>query len=173
MTITVRHPVESDHPRVTAALNSWWDLPQLQTPIHLGFRLGSVPRLFFQHFSSSCLLAEQEEKLLGFLVGLRSQDHPVESYVHFVGSSPEARRQGIASMLYRTYFNTMRLAGVKTIRCLTDIDNTVSQAFHQTLGFTIEGGDAERNGIRYHSDYDGPSLDRVVFVLHLGENSTL
>ena len=99
MKITIRNPREEDYPGVASALESWWDLPELQTPIHRGFRLGAVPRLYFQHFNSSCLLAEYEsqDELAGFLVGFQSQDHPEEAYIHFFGVNPKARRQGIGS----------------------------------------------------------------------------
>lgn len=31
------------------------------------------------------------------------------------------------------------------------------------MGFTLEPGDREIGGVRVHSDYDGPGLDRVCF----------
>ena len=174
MEITIRHPLEEDYRRVASALESWWDLPELQTPIDRGFRLGAVPRLYFQHFSRSCFLAEYEnqDELLGFLVGFQSQDHPNEAYIHFFGVNPKARRRGIASRLYKTFMDAMRARGVDTFRCLTDIDNTRSQAFHAAHGFRTETGEAVRNGVRYHPDYDGPNLHRVVFIRRIRDERT-
>ncbi len=164
--IRIRNPREEDYHRVTAALGSWWDLPELQAPIHRGYRLGAVPRFYFRHFNSSCFLAEidGQEELAAFLVGFQSPDHPNEAYIHFVGVNPNARRLGLASMLYSAFMEAMQPRGIDTFRCLTDIDNTPSHAFHTAQGFKAETGEAVRDGVRFHPDYDGPGLHRVVFV---------
>ncbi len=169
--IKIRNPWEQDYHRVTAALDSWWDLPELQAPIHKGYRLGAVPRFYFRHFNSTCFLAEIEgqEELVGFLVGFQSPDPPNEAYIHFVGVNPKARRLGLASKLYNAFMEAMQARGVDTFRCLTDIDNTPSQAFHTAQGFKAETGEAVRDGVRFHPDYDGPDLHRVVFVYRVGE----
>ncbi len=164
--ISIRHPRDEDYHRVAEALGAWWDLPELQTPIHRGYRLGAVPRFYFRHFSSSCFVAETDGQrdLAGFLVGFQSPDHPAEAYIHFVGVNPKARRQGLAARLYKAFMQAMQARGVDIFRCLTDLDNIPSQGFHAAQGFKTETGEAVRDGVRYHPDYDGPGLHRVVFV---------
>jgi hypothetical protein len=40
----------------------------------------------------------------------------------------------------------------------------VSIAYHAKMGFSIEEGDKEVDGVSVFSDYDGPNQDRVLFV---------
>ena len=42
--------------------------------------------------------------------------------------------------------------------------NKVSIAYHTKVGFNIEKGDKEVDGVSVFSDYDGVNQDRVLFV---------
>lgn len=42
--------------------------------------------------------------------------------------------------------------------------NQSSIAYHTKMGFVIEKGDKQVDGIDVHSDYDGVEQDRVLFV---------
>jgi hypothetical protein len=46
--------------------------------------------------------------------------------------------------------------------------NIRSIAFHRAMGFAIEPGDADIDGIAVATDYDGKGGDRVRFVFRLG-----
>jgi len=45
--------------------------------------------------------------------------------------------------------------------------NKVSISFHTRMGFEIESGNKEVDGISVFADYDGPNQDRVLFVKKL------
>jgi hypothetical protein len=45
--------------------------------------------------------------------------------------------------------------------------NKGSIAFHQRMGFAIEPGDTELDGVSVHTNYDGMGENRVLFVKHL------
>ena len=96
-----------------------------------------VPRVFLEHFAGTSLVAESDAQMYGFLVGFRSQDHPGEAYIHFVGVAPEARGRGLARRMYEAFFEAATAAGRTTIRAVTSPRNTGSLAFHTRLGFTI------------------------------------
>jgi ribosomal protein S18 acetylase RimI-like enzyme len=117
-----------------------------------------VPRLFFQHFSGSSYLVENADgDLVAFLIGLLSQTHQDESYIHFVGVDPAVRGSGLGRYLYRRFFEHSRERGRTTVRCVTSPGNTGSQAFHARMGFTAT----------LVADYDSPGIDRVVFAKDL------
>ncbi len=141
---TIRGLRAHDYESVIAVLDEWWGGRQM-APM--------LPRLFFDHFYDSGLAAEQDDRLVGFLIGFRSQAEPGVAYIHFVGVAPELRGKGLGRALYRRFFADVRLLGCSTVRCVTSPVNTGSVAFHRSMGFSD----------RLHTDHDGPGVDRVVF----------
>lgn len=91
-------------------------------------------------------------------VGFHSQTDPDEAYVHFMAVAPERRGEGLGRRLYERFFDDARAAGCTVVRCVTSPANDGSVAFHRALGFEEE---------RVVEDYDGPGVDRVLFVKRL------
>lgn len=143
-----------DHARVLAAVVDWW-------PGGRGHELvGLLPRLFFQHFTStSWVLEDAAGGLRGFVIGFRSADDPAVAYIHFVGVDPSLRRGGIARGLYETFFADLAAVGCTRVDAITGPPNTVSQAYHRAMGFSVS---------EVIPDYDGPGEDRVAMSRHLG-----
>ena len=156
----LRVPTEIDYPAVASAIQSWWTLPGLDTASAARERAALVPRLWLQHFATTSLVAEHDGRLAGFLIGFLSQDRPAEGYIHFVGVNPEQRGRGIGRLLYERFFALCRDANRTCVRCVTSPANTLSIAFHEAMGFTIE----QSNGDTAKPDYDGPGVPRVTFV---------
>ena len=162
----LRHPVEDDHGRVMAVMDEWWG--------GLGGEAGSLyratllPRLYFQHFTDTSYVQDLPDGRLGaFLVGFVSQSIPGTGYIHFVGVAPALRRTGVGGALYRRFFADVAARGVRKVHSITGVGNRRSVAFHTRLGFTLEPGDAEVDGLPVHRNYDGPGRDSVKFVKHL------
>jgi len=156
----LRTATEADYPAVAEALQSWWTLPGLDTPAAARERAAMVPRLWLQHFATTSALAEHDGRLAGFLIAFHSQDRSDEGYIHFVGVAPDRRGEGLGRRLYERFFAGCRRAGRSRVRCITSPVNTISIAFHQAMGFALEGaGDAQ-----VKPDYDGPGVARVAFV---------
>src|SRR4029079_12026445 len=102
--VALRPPTEDDYLAVARPLQSWWTLPGLDTPSAARERAALVPRLWLQHFATTNLLAENNRALVGFLVGLLSQDRVDEGYIHFVGVAPDQRGRGIGRQPYERFF---------------------------------------------------------------------
>ncbi|MGK4003307.1 GNAT family N-acetyltransferase [Sorangium sp. So ce1036] len=168
-----RSVVEPDHGRVLSVLSSWWagalgdESPEVRARRQLERSL-LLPRLFFQHFGPLSEIAEQEGEIAAFLVGFRSESHPEDAYIHFVGVRPELRGRGVGRALYERFFARAAALGCTAVRSVTSPMNTGSYAFHHRLGFRAEPGDFEVDGRPVKRDYDGPGLDRVAFVRPLG-----
>lgn len=157
-TLHFRPPEEFDHIRVVEAIPVWWGMAPEDAPSRL------LPRLFFQHFTNTSILVEDDDRrLVGFLIGFRSASRPQTAYIHFVGGAPELRRQGVARDLYERFFAMMREEGCTTVEAITGPINRRSQSFHQALGFML-GGDTEVDGVPACLDYDGPGEHRVAFT---------
>ncbi len=158
--LTFRQPTEEDHPRVLAALGPWWG--GLKGEAGARERASLVPRLYFQHFTTTSRLAERPDgTLAAFLIGFVSQTDPETAYIHFVGVDPELHGRGLGRSLYEWFFAQVRKAGVRTVKCVTSPQNTASQAYHARLGFEVSD---------VLPDYDGPGLDRVAFTRRLADD---
>jgi GNAT superfamily N-acetyltransferase len=159
--IRFRRPVDADHAGIVTHVDDWWGgraLHQL------------LPRLWFQHFTGTSWVAEDADgRLIGFLVGFVSPDHPDEAYIHMVGTSPNHRRSGLGRLLYERFFDDARARGVRRVSAVTWPGNRVSVGFHRAMGFTPATGAGTQNlyGTPAYPDYDADGDDRVVFSREL------
>ncbi len=153
--ITVRPAAEDDHPALVAAVDEWWG----------GRRMAPLlPRLFFQHFRDTGLVAERDGRPVGFVIGFVSQVDPAVAYIHFVGVDPAERGRGLAAELYGRFFQLAAGRGCVEVRCITSPVNTGSVAFHRAMGFEVLPGDSvSEEGTVFSADYDGPGEGRVCF----------
>ncbi|WP_256106659.1 GNAT family N-acetyltransferase [Streptomyces sp. ODS05-4] len=155
--LRARHLADADHLRVLAVLDAWWG--GLKGEAGATERALLLPRLYFQHFTTTSFLVEREGgEVAAFLVGFLSQTEPETAYVHFAGVDPALHGQGVGRALYRAFFALARSHGRRHVHCVTSPENTASRAFHSRLGFTASP---------LAPDYDGPGLDRVTFTLDL------
>jgi len=155
--VKIRNVCPSDYSFVIGVLDEWWGGRQMS---HM------LPRLFFIHFCETSFVAEVDNKIIGFLIGFLSQSHPQEAYIHFVGTHPDFRKQGVGSKLYQQFFRTVREFDRNRIKCVTSPVNQGSIAYHRSMGFEAEPSETLQDGIPYHVDYDGSGEHRVVFVKH-------
>jgi len=99
--------------------------------------------------------------------GYRSQSRPGEAYIHFVGVDPAERGSGLGRLLYETFFQAAQARDCIVVRAVTSPVNRGSVVFHQRMGFQLEPGDAEVDGVPVFSGYDGPGGDRARFIRSL------
>ncbi|WP_117169481.1 GNAT family N-acetyltransferase [Paraliobacillus sediminis] len=148
----IRNIESEDFEKITPILRDWW-----------GGRDMSLPKLFFDHFQNTSFVMEDNNKIIGFLIGFLSQSQDGEAYIHFVGIEPTFRNKGIANSLYNLFFEEVQKQNVHKIKCITSIVNKKSIAFHTRMGFDIVPGDNLIDGISVHSDHGGEGVDRVLF----------
>jgi ribosomal protein S18 acetylase RimI-like enzyme len=143
--LTVRAATPADYDAIIAVVDDWW-----------GRAMSTLlPRLFLDHFFGTSLIAEQDGELAGFLIGFLSPAKPRQAYIHFAAVAPAWRRTGLAHRLYEQFIDRARRDGRTVVEAITSPQNATSIAFHRAIGFTVSDP---------VKDYDGPSLDRVVFV---------
>ncbi|GGP09012.1 GNAT family N-acetyltransferase [Oceanobacillus neutriphilus] len=150
----IRSLLSSDYDTLIPQINEWWGGRDMA---------GMLPKLFFNHFKNTSFIAEEDEKIIGFIIGFLSQDHLDEAYIHFVGVHPDYRKKDIGKILYKNFFAKVKMTDRKIVRCITSPVNKTSIAFHQKMGFVIEQGDKIIDGISVRTNYDGLENDRVLF----------
>ncbi|MGN4422357.1 GNAT family N-acetyltransferase [Bacillus cereus group sp. MYBK30-1] len=154
----VRNIQGEDYVKIHSVLNDWWGGRNMA---HL------LPKLFFVHFQETSFIIEEDGEMLGFLCGFFSQTHKDEAYVHFIGVNPKFRRKGIASTLYSYFFDIARANNRQVVKAITSPVNKKSIEFHQEIGFQIEAGDDEIDGVSVHTNYDGDDGSRVLFLKYV------
>jgi ribosomal protein S18 acetylase RimI-like enzyme len=145
-----------DYDTLAAVVDEWWGRPIV----------GSLPRLFLDHFHRTSLVAERAdgaerpagpqapEEPAAFLVGLVSPSVPGLAHIHFVGVAPDSRRAGLGRLLYREFFALAAGQGAASVTAITSPVNHASIAFHRRMGFGVEGP---------LPDYDGPGKAMMLF----------
>lgn len=156
--MNIRSVKSSDYYVISPVINEWWGGRKM---------IDMLPKLFFVQFQNTSFIVEKDGKVVGFLIGFLSQSHSKEAYIHFVGVHPKYRKHNIGKRLYNEFFKVVRQNGRNIVRCVTSPVNKVSIAFHTKMGFQIENGNKEVDGVSIFADYDGPGQDRVLFVKQL------
>lgn len=128
------------------------EIDDIAAVFHLGeklFRAGEVPNLyrtwdeyevinFFQGDTEFCLIAEVEEKVVGFILGTTvTKSHSAWKYGHMVwlGVSPEFHRYGIATKLFEKFKCIVLENGVNMLIVDTETDNLYALHFFRKAGF--------------------------------------
>jgi len=128
------------------------ELEDLAEVFHLGERLFTaeeVPNLhrtwdeyevtdFFQGEPELCLVAEHEDRIVGFALGTTiDKRRSAWKYGHLVwlGVDPDHARHGLGARLFRWLRQRMEDDGVRMIIVDTEADNEGALAFFRDLGF--------------------------------------
>ncbi len=152
MPYAIRQAEPEDYGSIITVVNDWWGGRAMAD---------MLPKLFFIHFRPTSFVAEAEGRVVGFVVGFRSQTHPEQAYIHFVGVDPARRGAGVGRILYERFFEAARRLGCTEVHCVTSPANEGSLAFHVAMGFDVLRGTAGSGGESYVADYDGPGESRV------------
>lgn len=154
----VRKIRPEDYTIIHSVMNDWWGGRPMAD---------MLPKLFFVHFQETSFIVEKDNEIAGFLCGFFSQTFKDEAYVHFIGVNPKFRRKGIASALYSSFFDAVRSNGRHVVKAITSPINKKSIQFHREIGFEIERGDDEIEGVSVHTNYDGKGGSRVLFIKYI------
>ncbi len=154
--MNIRPLREEDYGLIMSRLDAWWNGRNM---------VDQLPSLFVRYFADTCLVAEIDGDLAGFLIGFMAQSDPDVAYVHFAGVNPDYRRRGVGQGLYDRFAQLAAKEGRSKIRSVTSTVNRLSHAFHSGMGFQLKDVGDYIDGIPYVKDYDGPGKDRFCFEL--------
>ncbi|RBP04427.1 GNAT family N-acetyltransferase [Rossellomorea aquimaris] len=151
----IRNVRSSDYGVISPLINEWWGGRQMSD---------MLPKLFFVHFKDTSFIAEHDGEIVGFLIGFLSQSDENSAYIHFVGVNPEYRKRQIGKRLYEEFFMSVQMHNRGVVRAVTSPVNKGSIAYHTKMGFEVEQGDKDVDGVSVFSNYDGLNQDRILFV---------
>ena len=98
----IRNATEADFTScVLIARRAWPEFKEREAIYHL----------FCKFFNNTCFVCEHDGKINAFLLGFLSQVDVSQADIHLIAVDPPAQRQGLASRLYQTFFETARAMG--------------------------------------------------------------
>lgn len=142
----VRGITKQDFDYIVTVFDQWWGGPSSER----------ASPFFFYELGAYALIAEEEGRVIGFLLGLVAAGSAT-GYVHLVGIDPRHRRRGVGKELYRHFQESCKRAGLAELKAIGMVGHEGSLRFHGALGFEV----------REVPDYAGPGRARVVFTKSL------
>jgi GNAT superfamily N-acetyltransferase len=139
----VRGITKRDFDYIVSVFDAWWGGPSTER----------ASPFFFYELGEHALIAEQDGRVVGFLLGMAVPKAGV-GYIHLVGIDPGSRRKGVGKLLYQHFEQACRKAGFAQIKAIGMVGHEASMKFHTALGFKAEE----------QPDYAGPGRARVVFT---------
>ncbi|MFK8002566.1 MAG: N-acetyltransferase family protein [Polyangiales bacterium] len=139
---------KSDFDHLSTVMDRWWGGPGAQR---------AAPHLFHE-LGSDAIVAEDDGKMAGFLLGFLVPKSPPLGYIHLVGIHPDYRRLGVGQRLYARFEEKCRAAGARSLKAISPVGHEGALRFHEALGF--------RATVAPH--YAGAGRARVVYERDLG-----
>jgi L-2,4-diaminobutyric acid acetyltransferase len=116
--------------------------------------------LLFSDFGDTCLLAEQDGELLGFVLSYRPPTRREELFVWQIGVAPEARGRGLGTRMLEAVLAQPACQGVQYLTATVSPDNEASRRMFAAV--------ARRRGVAFSIQ---PRFGAVLFAdPHLDED---
>lgn len=128
---TIRRARPGDRGAVLTATRDWWGRAEVP----------ELPRILFEHFTTTAFVAEAEGALVGFVLGFVSQTYPGEAHVQAVAVRPDRRRDELGRALYECFVAAAGDQYCSVVCAAVPVDDPAALAFHCALGFTVESHD--------------------------------
>jgi L-2,4-diaminobutyric acid acetyltransferase len=159
-----RHPTIADGAAIWQLVIDAGTLDQNSSYLYL---------LLCRNFADSCAVAERDGKLVGFVTGFRSIEHPDVWFLWQIGVDPSARGQGLAGRLAHFVLDNLVPQGVRFLETTVTASNEASRALfagiarrlntelHESELFTTElfpGTDHEAEPLLRIGPFDSASV---------------
>ena len=156
----VRNVFEPDFVEIVNKSREWGDIVIEREAIY---------HLMTRHFRGTCFVAEDRQRMIGYLLGFRSQSSPEEAYMHLVQVDPALRGHGIGRRMYSQFEAAARAMGCRKVFTTSRPQNKTAAAFYEEMGFRpVQSGDTiEVDGVRAIKDYNGPGKHTVLWCKEL------
>jgi [ribosomal protein S18]-alanine N-acetyltransferase len=136
-----------------------WRIDQECFPAGIAYSRAEL-KTYVRHRSAFTLIAEDDGKIGGFLVGFNA----ASGHIITIDVIAAARRSGVGSLLLRGAENRLRGSGSKSVDLETAVDNAAAIAFYKRHGYSIV-----RTWPRYYSN----GVDALVLSKKLASVTSL
>ncbi len=133
-----------------------------------------VYKIILRYFGDYCFVAEENEQIIGFAMGIVPQSFPGTFFLWQIGITPSRQGQGIGGKLVREVENELKKLGFKRIEVTIDPVNLPSQKLFEKLGYQniseSVGKTIVVNGNMAVQDYYKPGRHFMVYEKWIGES---
>jgi GNAT superfamily N-acetyltransferase len=152
----VRNVFENDFLAIVDKSREWGDIVIEREAIY---------HMMTRHFRGTCFIAEDRQRVVGYLLGFRSQTYPEEAYMHLIQVEPAMRGHGVGRRLYTQFQDAARLMGCKKIVTTSRPQNKTAMVFYESVGLKpVEAGQMITvDGVKAIKDYNGPGKHVVLW----------
>jgi L-2,4-diaminobutyric acid acetyltransferase len=124
-------------------------------------------KIVTRYFGNCCFIAENENKILGVIIGLASQVHNKTYFMWQIGVESSLKGDGIAKILLKKAEEEVKKLGCNRIELTVDPENIPSQRFVEKNGYinvsSKEGEIVEVMGNTAVKDYYKPGRHFILF----------
>jgi ribosomal protein S18 acetylase RimI-like enzyme len=128
-----------------------------------------------RYFGNTCFIAEYENNIIGYLMGVISQTRESTYFLWQIGISSSMQGKGIGRLLLESAENKVRGIGLKRIEVTIDPENIPSQKLFESMGFNNisykEGETVRVNGNIAVKDYYRPGRHFMLYEKWLDKSS--
>jgi diaminobutyrate acetyltransferase len=110
-----------------------------------------VYKIILRYFGDYCFIAEDNGKIIGFVMGIVPQSISHTYFLWDIGIDSSYQRQGIGTALLKEIENELEKLGFIRIEVTIDPVNTSSQKFFEEMGYKNISG-KERKTIKVHGN---------------------
>jgi ribosomal protein S18 acetylase RimI-like enzyme len=152
----VRNVFENDFLAIVDRSRVWGDIVIERETIY---------HLMTKHFRGTCFIAEDRQRMTGYLLGFRSQTYPEEAYMHLIQVDPAMRGNGIGRRMFRQFEDSVKAMGCKKVITTSRPQNKMATAFYEVMGLkpVQTGNMIEVDGVMAIKDYNGPGKHVVLW----------
>ena len=94
-----------------------------------------VYKIILRFFGDYCFIAEENEQIIGFVMGIVPQSFKGTYFLWDIGVKPSYRGQGIGGRLVREVEKESGRMGFKRVELTIDPDNLPSQKLFEKMGY--------------------------------------
>jgi ribosomal protein S18 acetylase RimI-like enzyme len=152
----VRNVFENDFLAIVEKSKVWGDIVIERDTIY---------HVLTRHFRNTCFIAEDHERVIGYLLGFRSQAYPEEAYMNLVQVDPALRGHGVGRRLFSQFEAAVKAMGCRKIVTTSRPQNKTAAKFYEEMGFKPVATDnmIEVDGVKAIKDYNGPGKHVVLW----------
>ncbi len=129
-------------------------------------------RILLRYFGSLCLVAELEERKVGFVLALATQDPPGTLFLWQIGVAPDQQGSGLGQRLLEEFEKRGSRLGFRRVELTVDPLNEPSRRLFEVAGYRNVSHDEPRTvtvaGHLAAQDYYRPGRHFIVFEKELG-----
>ena len=126
-----------------------------------------VYKIILRYFGDCCFIAEENEQIIGFVMGIVPRSFKGTYFLWDIGVTPTYRGQGIGGRLVREVEKESEKMGFKRVELTIDPDNLPSQKLFEKMGYENiserVGKTIEVQGKMAVQDYYKPGRHFMVF----------